>query len=76
MYTPKLDWQLYASGDFDSYCADGDGIVAVHAFDDGRFYVFDQYEPSADFATLPEAFQYAEQMMQADYPAIYQDCLA
>jgi hypothetical protein len=76
MTKTALKWDLYASGDFDSYCADGDGIVAIHAFDDGRFYVFEQYESVADFATLDEAFAYAEQLLQADYPAIYADCLA
>lgn len=71
----KLDWNQHEGFDGAVWCADGDGIVAVYA--NGVYFdVREQGDHVATYIALDTALERAEQILHADYPAIYADCLA
>ena len=86
----KLDWITVDIGECVAHCADGDGIVVVKELkgDFGvfgvfvandsqtRYAVYEQGDLVASYKTADEAFALAEQILHADYPTIYADCLA
>ena len=54
------------------------GVFGVFVANDSqtRYAVFEQGDLVASYKTAAEAFALAEQILHADYPVIYADCLA
>lgn len=76
----KITWTIYQGSSYsdfvESYCADGDGLIAIHKRLSGDYAVFAEMtsdEPEGVFASLEEALAKGEELLLEHYPEIYED---
>jgi hypothetical protein len=77
----KITWTIYqgsSHSDFvESYCADGDGLIAIHKRLSGVYAIFADISPDplGIFATLEEALAKGEELLLEHYPEVYEEAM-
>jgi len=77
----NIAWTIYRGSSYDdfveSYCADGDGLVAIHKRLSGVYAIFTDMcsdRPSGIFERLEDALAKGEELLHKHYPEVYEDC--
>ena len=77
----KIIWTINQGSSYcdfvESYCADGDGLIAIHKRLSGVYAIFADISPDplGIFATLEEALAKGEALLFEHYPEVYEDAM-